>query len=240
MFIVGESGSGKTTLLNLIGLLDKPDKGEIFVDSKCINKFKQKEVDYYRNTYIGFVFQEYNLINKYDVGKNVALALDLQKKKKYSQDITNVLTQVGLNGLEKRKISELFNEFETKYTSKLSEVIVNENFFESLNLQENVVMSTDFYKIAYVFNSNRFYPNSNTALLNKEITIYNGNEIKKINSLADNELVLGTGMLDELYDNEYSNKLLEYLNEKKSEYDLKVKERDVMEVIVSSELLKQD
>ena len=124
------------------------------------------------------------------------------------------------------KPSELFNEFKTKYTSKLSEVIVNDNFFESLNLQENFVMSNDFYKIAYVFNSNRFYPTSNTALLYKEITIYNGNEIKKINSLADNELVLGTGMLDELYDNEYSNKLLEYIAEKKNEYDLKVKERE--------------
>ena len=574
VFIVGESGSGKTTLLNLIGLLDKPDKGEIVVDSKCINKFKQKEIDYYRNTYVGFVFQEYNLISKYDVGKNVALALDLQKRKNYSQDIKDVLALVGLSGLEKRKISELsggqrqrvaiaraliknphiiladeptgnldsanseqifellkiisktrlvivvthnteyankyadkiiemkdgnianviarsediytsnskfllvksklsfikslslafanlkkkkiklaviailitlslssfafffqlikydinkthaqtmvnqnetrmeitkvikdqnfttaspvitftnsevnevkskinydmveinkvvednnyleisyaysfnpnnddtnnyayyqldtsttlfvtyneeqlkeldllgrmpinsheiiinkvyadyiikngiliitndkngniiqkeyfptsydeliasnvkiifgssylnivgiidedmskyeslkntlyddiqikpselFNEFKTKYTSKLSEVIVNDNFFESLNLQENFVMSNDFYKIAYVFNSNRFYPTSNTALLYKEITIYNGNEIKKINSLADNELVLGTGMLDELYDNEYSNKLLEYIAEKKNEYDLKVKERE--------------
>ena len=44
MFIIGESGSGKTTLLNLIVLLDKPDKGELVVDSKCINKFKQKEI----------------------------------------------------------------------------------------------------------------------------------------------------------------------------------------------------
>ena len=57
VFILGTSGSGKSTLLNLLGMLDKPNSGEIIVDGKLVHKFKQKEIDYYRNTYVGFVFQ---------------------------------------------------------------------------------------------------------------------------------------------------------------------------------------
>ena len=57
VFILGTSGSGKSTLLNLLGLLDKPNSGEIIVDGKLAHKFKQKEIYYYRNTYVGFVFQ---------------------------------------------------------------------------------------------------------------------------------------------------------------------------------------
>lgn len=107
IFIIGASGSGKTTLLNLLGLLDRPDSGEIIIDNKHINKFRQKEIDYYRNTYVGFVFQEYNLLENFNVNKNIEIALDLQKKKKNKSRIDEVLTQVGLNGLGNRKINEL-------------------------------------------------------------------------------------------------------------------------------------
>ena len=79
VFITGASGSGKSTLLNLLGLLDLPDKGEIIIDGKSLNKFKKKEVDYYRNTYVGFVFQEYNLLDNFNVEKNIEIALNLQK-----------------------------------------------------------------------------------------------------------------------------------------------------------------
>ena len=107
VFILGTSGSGKSTLLNLLGLLDKPNSGEIIVDGKLAHKFKQKEIDYYRNTYVGFVFQEYNLLENFNVNKNIEIALDLQKKKKNQNKIDEILNKIGLTGLGKRKIKEL-------------------------------------------------------------------------------------------------------------------------------------
>ena len=107
VFIIGTSGSGKSTLLNLLGLLDKHNSGEIIIDGKLINKFKQKEIDYYRNTYVGFVFQEYNLLENFNVNKNIEIALDLQKKKKNQNKVNEILQKIGLDGLGKRKIKEL-------------------------------------------------------------------------------------------------------------------------------------
>ncbi len=105
VFITGASGSGKSTLLNLLGLLDLPDKGEIIIDGKSLNKFKKKEVDYYRNTYVGFVFQEYNLLDNFNVEKNIEIALNLQKKCR--EQIDKILELVGLQNFGKRKINEL-------------------------------------------------------------------------------------------------------------------------------------
>ena len=75
-FIVGKSGSGKSTLLNLIGGLDTPDNGEIILDGRCINKLDSNELLSYRSSTIGFVFQEYNLINDISVESNIRLAAD--------------------------------------------------------------------------------------------------------------------------------------------------------------------
>ena len=107
IFILGTSGSGKSTLSNLLGLLDKPNSGEIIIDGKLVHKFKQKEIDYYRNTYVGFVFQEYNLLENFNVNKNIEIALDLQKRKKNQNKVNEILQKIGLDGLEKRKIKEL-------------------------------------------------------------------------------------------------------------------------------------
>ena len=107
VFVLGKSGSGKTTLLNLIGGLDSPTSGEIVIKGKSSRAFKGKDYDSYRNTYLGFVFQEYFLLQDYTVYKNIALALELQGKRVEPEKIKKALSEVELDGYENRKVSEL-------------------------------------------------------------------------------------------------------------------------------------
>ncbi len=73
--IMGPSGSGKTTLLNMIGLLDIPSRGKVFIDGVDVSKLSSKEMAYIRNRKIGFVFQQFNLINRLTVQENIELPL---------------------------------------------------------------------------------------------------------------------------------------------------------------------
>ena len=107
VFILGKSGSGKSTLLNVAGGLDCPDSGEISVGEQNGENFYNSDDDTYRNGYVGFVFQDYNLLNDFDVGYNIALALRLRGRKDTKRDVANVLERVGLCGYEKRKIATL-------------------------------------------------------------------------------------------------------------------------------------
>ena len=107
VFILGKSGSGKSTLLNVLGGLDKADSGEIIINNKSSKDFTGSEMDSYRNTYLGFIFQEYNILNDFTVGENIGLALGLQHKKYTQADIDEILNEVGLQGLANRKPNEL-------------------------------------------------------------------------------------------------------------------------------------
>lgn len=107
VFLLGKSGSGKSTLLNVLGGLDKFDSGEIIIDGKSSKTFKEKDFDSYRNTYLGFIFQEYNILPEFTVYKNIEFALELQGKKADKQSINNLLEQVDLKGYGKRKPNEL-------------------------------------------------------------------------------------------------------------------------------------
>ncbi len=107
VFILGKSGSGKSTLLNVMGGLDVPDSGEIIIQNKSSRNFNQNDFDCYRNTYLGFVFQEYNLLEDFNVEENISLALELQKKTLNPFELSAILDKVGLRGLGKRKVSEL-------------------------------------------------------------------------------------------------------------------------------------
>ncbi len=107
VFLLGKSGSGKSTLLNLLGGLDKYDGGEILIKGEPTRSFRQKHFDSYRNTYVGFVFQEYNLLDEFTVGANIALALRLQGKKASNERINEILQQVDLAGFGSRKPNEL-------------------------------------------------------------------------------------------------------------------------------------
>jgi ABC-type lipoprotein export system ATPase subunit len=107
VFITGKSGSGKTTLLNVVGGLDGFDSGEIIIDGKNFSTFTAKEYDSYRNTFVGFIFQEYNLLPDYTVEKNIRIANELQGKQTSSEEIARLLEEFDIAGLQHRKPSEL-------------------------------------------------------------------------------------------------------------------------------------
>ncbi len=107
VFILGKSGSGKSTLLNILGGLDKYDSGDILIKGVSSKKFKQKHFDSYRNTYIGFIFQEYNILEEFSIGANIGLALELQGKRATSEAINNILKEVDLAGMGNRRPNEL-------------------------------------------------------------------------------------------------------------------------------------
>jgi ABC-type lipoprotein export system ATPase subunit len=108
VFILGKSGSGKSTLLNIFGGLDSATSGEVFVDNTSFASFKQSDFDSYRNQYVGFVFQEFNLLNDFDVSGNVCLALQLSKEVNIPDKVTKALQAVELTtDYLTRKIDEL-------------------------------------------------------------------------------------------------------------------------------------
>ncbi len=107
IFIVGKSGSGKSTLLNLLGGLDDITSGEIIINGKNISKFNEQELDSYRNTYIGFVFQEFNLLEEYNVQQNIELASELQNETPSKEYILKLLKLLDIENLENRNINEL-------------------------------------------------------------------------------------------------------------------------------------
>jgi ABC-type lipoprotein export system ATPase subunit/ABC-type antimicrobial peptide transport system permease subunit len=107
VFILGKSGAGKSTMLNVIGGLDRIDSGDIVIMGKPSKDFSQAEFDSYRNTYLGFIFQEYNILNEFTVGQNIALAMQLQSLKGERSDVEAILDQVDLHGLYDRKPNEL-------------------------------------------------------------------------------------------------------------------------------------
>lgn len=97
--ILGTSGSGKSTLMHIIGLLDRPTTGTILVNGKDISKLSDEELSILRNTFVGFVFQQFNLINKLTVLENVALpAIYFKGKLKFdpTKKATELLERFGM------------------------------------------------------------------------------------------------------------------------------------------------
>lgn len=107
VFIVGKSGSGKSTLLNILGGLDKMDSGDIIINGKSTHDFSSSDFDAYRNYHIGFIFQEFNLIDDLSVKDNIAIALKIQSKGHDLTTIDEALKLVNLEGLGYRSPKEL-------------------------------------------------------------------------------------------------------------------------------------
>lgn len=92
--ILGPSGAGKSTVLNILGGMDKPDEGEIWVDGKNIATYSTRELTEYRREEIGFVFQFYNLVPNLTARENLELATQISPN---ALDIDEVLESVGLS-----------------------------------------------------------------------------------------------------------------------------------------------
>lgn len=106
IFIVGKSGSGKTTLLSLLGGLDEISEGDIVVNEQSIKNFSHKDFVDYRNSTIGFIFQDFHLLDELTIEENIRLSLTLQNLEDDNL-IQKALCDVGLDGYAKRYPKEL-------------------------------------------------------------------------------------------------------------------------------------
>jgi len=107
--LIGPSGSGKTTLLNLIGALDSPSEGRIWIEEREIGQLSKADLSLLRLQRLGFIFQEYNLIPVLSALENVEYVMLLQgvNDAERTERATSMLQEVGLKGLEHRRPSQL-------------------------------------------------------------------------------------------------------------------------------------
>ena len=94
--IVGRSGSGKSTLLHLIGGLDRPDSGKVWIDGTDIYSRKDDKLAQFRRKKIGFIFQDFNLIPSLNVWENIVLPLGLDYRKVKPREVEDILKKIGL------------------------------------------------------------------------------------------------------------------------------------------------
>ncbi len=99
--IMGESGSGKTTLLNILASLDKPTAGKVFLNGIETTSIKDKELSSFRRDHLGFVFQDFNLLNTFNIKDNIFLPLVLQGKsvKEMSERLSKLAKLLEIEGI---------------------------------------------------------------------------------------------------------------------------------------------
>lgn len=95
--IVGKSGSGKSTLLHMLGALDNPTSGSVWLDGENISSFKENRLSQIRRRKIGFIFQSYNLIPSLNVWENIVLPLGLDNKEIDTSFIQDIVKTLGLD-----------------------------------------------------------------------------------------------------------------------------------------------
>lgn len=102
--IMGESGSGKTTLLNILAALDKPTHGECYLDGKPMSGIREKDISAFRRDHLGFVFQDFNLLDTFSLEDNILLPLVLAGKKysQMSQVLIPLARKLEIEGLLKK------------------------------------------------------------------------------------------------------------------------------------------
>ncbi|MCR8744203.1 ABC transporter ATP-binding protein [Romboutsia lituseburensis] len=127
LMIVGKSGSGKTTLLNILGFLDRFNEGQYIFKGKDVTNLSEKERSRFRNTNIGFVFQQFNLIQTLDIYKNIELPMiynDRYDKEEKDKRIKESLKRVGLIDKINQKPLELSGGQQQRIT--IARALVND------------------------------------------------------------------------------------------------------------------
>ncbi len=99
--IMGESGSGKTTLLNILAALDRPTSGEVLLEGKPLSAIKETELSAFRRDHLGFVFQEFNLLDTFSLQDNIFLPLVLAGKtyREMVQQLAPIARKLGIEGI---------------------------------------------------------------------------------------------------------------------------------------------
>ncbi|MDO5293703.1 MAG: ABC transporter ATP-binding protein [bacterium] len=99
--IMGESGSGKTTLLNILAALDQPTNGKVLLDGKELATVKEKDISAFRRENLGFVFQDFNLLDNFNLKDNILLPLVLKKKnvKEMETKLSSIAKKLGIEPL---------------------------------------------------------------------------------------------------------------------------------------------
>ena len=105
--IIGRSGSGKSTLLHILGGLDRPTRGQVLVDGKDICSLSDGQMAIFRRRHMGFVFQQFNLLEEYNVKNNICMPLKLDGRKPDPRFYAEVLDTLGLKEKVKKYPSEL-------------------------------------------------------------------------------------------------------------------------------------
>ena len=105
--IVGTSGSGKSTLLHMLGGIDRPTAGKVFVDGKDIFSLKDEELTIFRRRKIGFVFQAFNLVPVLNVYENIVFPIKLDGSEVDKEFVSSVIRTLGLEGMENRLPNQL-------------------------------------------------------------------------------------------------------------------------------------
>ena len=105
--IVGASGSGKSTLLHLIGGVDRPTSGKVYIDGKDITKYDDEKLSIFRRRQVGLIYQFYNLIPILNVEENITLPLDLDNRKPDKKKLDELIKVLGLESRKRHLPNEL-------------------------------------------------------------------------------------------------------------------------------------
>ena len=150
---MGKSGCGKTTLLNIIGLLENEYTGDYYFNDVTISQLSENKKTLYRKNYIGYVFQDFQLIESLSVYDNIIISLELLNKEKDTTLVSNMLTKVGLSGYENKKIN-------TKCIS------IENSDKKEYDIKDNIEL---IYNHNSLFGFSHSEPNPNELKINSEI-----------------------------------------------------------------------